>query len=86
MYVASNHKNDCNVKICVRQGFKIKSLIKAAIFNYKKLDITTSVQYLKHKKLQLFDNGKMWEHCLKLERWQGPPNVNKVKQYEIVVL
>ena len=22
------------------------------------------------------------EHSLKLERWQGPPNVNKVKQYE----
>ena len=25
------------------------------------------------------------EHCLKLERWQGPPHVNKVKQYEIVL-
>ena len=25
------------------------------------------------------------EHCLKLERWQGPPNINKVKQYEIVL-
>ena len=23
------------------------------------------------------------EHCLKLERCQGPPNMNKVKQYEI---
>ena len=25
------------------------------------------------------------EHCLKLERWQGPPHINKVKQYEIKV-
>ena len=22
------------------------------------------------------------QHCLKLERWQGPPHVNQVKQYE----
>lgn len=44
-----------------KTGDKIKSLIKAAIFSYKKLDIAISVQYLKHKKLQLFDNGKMWD-------------------------
>ena len=25
------------------------------------------------------------EHCLKLERWQGPPHINKIKQYEIVL-
>ena len=25
------------------------------------------------------------EHSLKLERWQGPPNINKVKQYDIVL-
>ena len=25
------------------------------------------------------------EHCLKLERWQGPPHINKVKQCEIVL-
>ena len=25
------------------------------------------------------------ECCLKLERWQGPPHVKKVKQYEIVL-
>ena len=25
------------------------------------------------------------EHCLKLERWQGPPHINKVKQYETVL-
>ena len=24
-------------------------------------------------------------NCLKLERWQGPPHINKVKQYEIVL-
>ena len=23
--------------------------------------------------------------CLKLERWQGPPVINKVKQYEIII-
>ena len=23
--------------------------------------------------------------CVKLERWQGPPHINKVKQYEIVL-
>ena len=27
---------------------------------------------------------KVPEHCLKLERWQGPPHVNKVKQHETV--
>ena len=26
------------------------------------------------------------EHCLRLERWQGLPHINKVKQYEIVLL
>ena len=25
------------------------------------------------------------EHCLKLEMWQVPPNINKVKPYEIVL-
>ena len=25
------------------------------------------------------------EHCLKLERWQGPPHINKMKQYETVL-
>ena len=25
------------------------------------------------------------EHCLKLEVWQGPPHVNKVKQYETLL-
>ena len=25
------------------------------------------------------------EHCVKLERWQGPPHINKVEQYEIVL-
>ena len=25
------------------------------------------------------------EHCLKLERWQGPPHINKVKRYETVL-
>ena len=25
------------------------------------------------------------EHCLKLERWQGPPHINKVKQCETVL-
>ena len=25
------------------------------------------------------------EHCLKLERWQGPTHINKVKQDETVL-
>ena len=25
------------------------------------------------------------EHCLKLGRWQGPPHINKVKQFEIAL-
>ena len=25
------------------------------------------------------------EHCLKLERWQGPPNIIKVEQHELVL-
>ena len=25
------------------------------------------------------------EHCLKLERWKGPPNINNVKQHETVL-
>ena len=25
------------------------------------------------------------EHCLKLEGWRGPPQINKTKQYEIVL-
>ena len=31
------------------------------------------------------EENKVPEECLKLERWQGPPNINKVKQYEIVL-
>ena len=23
------------------------------------------------------------EHCLKLERWQGPPHIDKVQQYGV---
>ena len=30
------------------------------------------------------EKNKVPEHCLKLERWQGPPNI-KVKQYEKVL-
>ena len=26
------------------------------------------------------------EHCVKIERWQGPPHINKAKQYETVLL
>ena len=25
------------------------------------------------------------EHCLKLERWQGPPHINKVQQCEVML-
>ena len=24
-------------------------------------------------------------HCLKVERWQGPPHINKVKWYEMLL-
>ena len=48
-----------------------------------------SVQWLNmqtfvHKWLrELFsEETKVPGRCLKLEKWQGPPHVNKVKQYE----
>ena len=28
---------------------------------------------------------KIRSHCLKTERWQGPPHINKVKQYETML-
>ena len=31
------------------------------------------------------EENKILEHCLELERWQGPPHVHKVKHYEIVL-
>ena len=31
------------------------------------------------------EDKKVPEHCLKTERWQGPPHVNRVKQFEIVL-
>ena len=31
-----------------------------------------------------WEEHKVPEHCLKLERWQGPPHVNKVRQCETV--
>ena len=31
------------------------------------------------------EEKKVPEHCLKLERWQGPPNINKLKQYETLL-
>ena len=38
----------------------------------------------KHKYLY-FSAVLRGKHCLELRRWQGPPNVNKVNQYEIVL-
>ena len=32
------------------------------------------------------EENKIPEHCLNVERWQGPPHINKVKQHEIVYL
>ena len=29
--------------------------------------------------------NKVPEHCLKLERWQGPPHTNKLKHFETVL-
>ena len=34
----------------------------------------------------LSEENKVPGMCLKLERWQGPPNINKVKQYDIVLV
>ena len=31
------------------------------------------------------EENKVPEHCLTLERWQGPPHINKVKQYKIAL-
>ena len=31
------------------------------------------------------EENKVPEHCLNLEMWQGPPHVNKVRLYEIVL-
>ena len=33
----------------------------------------------------LSEENKVPDHCLKREKWQGPPHVNKVKQYDIVL-
>ena len=33
----------------------------------------------------LSEENKVPEHCLKQERWQGPPHINKVKQDEAVL-
>ena len=37
------------------------------------------------KKLFSEEDDKAPEHCLKLERWQGPPYINKVKEGETVL-
>ena len=31
------------------------------------------------------EENKVLDHCLKLERWQGPPHINRVKQYEMML-
>ena len=31
------------------------------------------------------EENKVPDHCLKLERWQGPPHINKITQYDIVL-
>ena len=34
----------------------------------------------------LSEENKVPEHCLKIEGWQDPPHVNKVKQYKLCSL
>ena len=34
---------------------------------------------------KIYNTYESPEHCLKQERWQGPPHINKVKQYETVL-
>ena len=44
------------------------------------------IKYYYHQWInKLFLENRIPEHCLKLDRWQGPPHVNKGKQYEIVL-
>ena len=49
------------------------------IYNINEVIIQTQ------KYLVLSEENKVPEHCLKVERWQGPPHINKVKQYETVL-
>ena len=50
------------------------------IYNINRVKIQT-------RKYSFFYNWikKVPEHCLKRERWRGPPNINKVKQYYMVL-
>ena len=41
-------------------------------------------KYLVFEQAILREKIRSPEHCLKLENWQGPPNINKVEQSRTV--
>ena len=52
------------------------------IYNINELMIQTQITQI----TGLFsEENKVPGHCLKIERWQGPPHVDKVKQYGTVL-
>ena len=57
---------------------------KCNIYNITEVIIQTQ-KYIFHKGYTSSEENKVPELCLKLERWQGPPHINKVKQYGIVL-
>ena len=50
------------------------------IINIYNINENSDIHFLHEWIIKLFP-----EHYLKLERWQGPPHTNKVKQYEVVL-
>ena len=52
---------------------------------FTKLGNNRNSIWVKHAKInKLFsEENKVPEHCVKLHRWQGPPLLNKVKQYKL---
>ena len=55
------------------------------IYNTNEVMIQTKKYLLFHVWInKLFRKIRSPQRCLKLERWQGPPHINKVEQYETV--
>ena len=59
----------------------IKGTLKKTLILEKTYKLKIIVSY------KLFsDENKVTEYCLKLEKWQGPPHMNIMKQYETVFM
>ena len=67
---------------CVVFGEEIKTL-NFNICNINAYKLRDIIFYRDSINKMFSDENKLPEHCLKLERWQGPPDINKVKQYEM---